>query len=118
LGGLAHCYLGNHDAAIEHFAAAIRLSPVDPHLFLPQTGMASLISLPGGMKKVCLGPLAPSSANRIFRAHSEYQWLTWRWPDASPKPVALARKSCKPTPLSVFSGSKPRHFAGSKMSKD
>ena len=38
--GWAQCYLGNHDAAIEQFAAAIRLSPVDPHLFLPQTGMA------------------------------------------------------------------------------
>jgi hypothetical protein len=40
-----------------------------------------------------------SSVIQIFRTHSEYQWLTWRWPDATPKPVALARKSCKPTQL-------------------
>jgi TolB-like protein/tetratricopeptide (TPR) repeat protein len=39
--GQAQNYLGNHDAAIEQFSAAIRLSPIDPHLFLPQTGMAS-----------------------------------------------------------------------------
>ncbi|WP_426435527.1 winged helix-turn-helix domain-containing protein [Bradyrhizobium genosp. P] len=38
--GWAQVYLGNHDAAIEQFSAAIRLSPIDPHLFVPQTGMA------------------------------------------------------------------------------
>lgn len=38
--GWAQVYLGDHDAAIEHFSAAIRLSPIDPHLFVPQTGMA------------------------------------------------------------------------------
>lgn len=38
--GWAQVYLGNPDAAIEQFSAAIRLSPVDPHLFMPQTGMA------------------------------------------------------------------------------
>jgi tetratricopeptide (TPR) repeat protein len=38
--GWAQLYLGNVDAAIEQFSAAGRLSPIDPHLFLPQTGMA------------------------------------------------------------------------------
>jgi TolB-like protein/tetratricopeptide (TPR) repeat protein len=38
--GWAQVYLGNHDSAIEQFSAAIRLSPIDPHLFVPQTGMA------------------------------------------------------------------------------
>jgi TolB-like protein len=38
--GWAQVYLGNHDAAIEQFSAAIRLSPIDPHSFLHQTGMA------------------------------------------------------------------------------
>lgn len=38
--GWAQNYLGNHAAAIEQFSAAIRLSPIDPHLFLPQTGVA------------------------------------------------------------------------------
>jgi TolB-like protein len=38
--GWAHIYLGNVDAAIEQFSAAIRLSPLDPRLFVPQTGMA------------------------------------------------------------------------------
>jgi len=38
--GWAQVFLGNVDAAIEQFSAAIRLSPIDPHLFLPQTGMA------------------------------------------------------------------------------
>jgi adenylate cyclase len=38
--GWALVFLGTHDAAIEQFSAAIRLSPIDPHLFLPLTGMA------------------------------------------------------------------------------
>jgi adenylate cyclase len=38
--GWANIYLGNVDAAIEQFSAAIRLSPLDPRLFLIQTGMA------------------------------------------------------------------------------
>jgi TolB-like protein len=38
--GWAQVYLGNQDAAIEQFSVAIRLSPIDPHLFMPQTGMA------------------------------------------------------------------------------
>jgi adenylate cyclase len=38
--GWTQVYLGNQDAAIEQFSAAIRLSPIDPHLFMPQTGMA------------------------------------------------------------------------------
>jgi TolB-like protein/Tfp pilus assembly protein PilF len=38
--GWGNIYLGNVDAAIEQFSAAIRLSPLDPRLFLTQTGMA------------------------------------------------------------------------------
>jgi len=38
--GWAEVYLGHHDAAIEQFSEAVRLSPVDPHLFVPQTGVA------------------------------------------------------------------------------
>jgi TolB-like protein/class 3 adenylate cyclase len=38
--GWANVYLGNADAAIEQFTAALRLSPLDPRLFLMQTGMA------------------------------------------------------------------------------
>jgi TolB-like protein/class 3 adenylate cyclase len=38
--GWADVYLGNADTAIEQFSAAIRLSPLDPRLFLIQTGMA------------------------------------------------------------------------------
>ena len=38
--GWAQTYLGNLDAALEQFSAAIRLSPVDPRLFLTLTGMA------------------------------------------------------------------------------
>lgn len=45
--GWAQIYLGDHDAAIEQFSAAIRLSPIDPRLFLPQTGMACAHFLAG-----------------------------------------------------------------------
>jgi TolB-like protein/class 3 adenylate cyclase len=38
--GWGNVYLGNIDLAIEQFSAALRLSPLDPRLFLTQTGMA------------------------------------------------------------------------------
>ena len=38
--GWTHIYLGEVEAAIEQFSTAIRLSPLDPRLFLPQTGIA------------------------------------------------------------------------------
>ena len=44
--GWAQLFLGNADAAIEQFSAAVRLSPIDPHLFLPQTGMAFALARP------------------------------------------------------------------------
>ena len=70
--GWAQIYLGNHDAAIEQFSAAIRLSPIDPRLFLPQTGMAFAHFFAGRYEEVCLGPRAPSSASPIFQSHSEW----------------------------------------------
>ena len=45
--GWGNVYLGNTDAAIEHFAAAVRLSPLDPGLFLPQAGMAYALFFSG-----------------------------------------------------------------------
>jgi tetratricopeptide (TPR) repeat protein len=33
LSGLAHCYLGRHDTAVEHILHARHLSPHDPHAF-------------------------------------------------------------------------------------
>jgi TolB-like protein len=38
--GYTQVYLGNAEAAIEQFQVALRLSPVDPRIFLTQTGMA------------------------------------------------------------------------------
>jgi TolB-like protein len=38
--GWTHVYLGDVEAAIEQFQVALRLSPVDPRIFLSQTGMA------------------------------------------------------------------------------
>src|SRR5262245_6052876 len=40
LGGWAKVYLGEPDRAIERFAHAMRLSPIDPALFLMQAGTA------------------------------------------------------------------------------
>jgi adenylate cyclase len=45
--GWGNIYLGNIDAAIEQFSAAIRLSPLDPRLFLPQSGMAHALFFAG-----------------------------------------------------------------------
>lgn len=49
--GWAQIYLGNVDAAIEQFSAGIRLSPIDPRLFLPQTGMGYAHFLAGRYKE-------------------------------------------------------------------
>ena len=38
--GWAHLYLGDVDAAIEQFQVALRLSPLDPRIFIVQTGLA------------------------------------------------------------------------------
>jgi TolB-like protein len=38
--GWTQIYLGNIDAAIEQFSTVLRLSPLDPRLFLTQTGLA------------------------------------------------------------------------------
>jgi adenylate cyclase len=38
--GWGNIYLGNLDVAIEHLSASLRLSPLDPRLFLPLTAMA------------------------------------------------------------------------------
>jgi len=39
-GGWARIYLGDPEAAIEHFARAMRLSPLDPSIFIMQMGIA------------------------------------------------------------------------------
>ena len=38
--GWIHLYLGEVDAAIEQFQVALRLSPLDPRIFIVQTGLA------------------------------------------------------------------------------
>ena len=38
--GWVHLYLGDVDAAIEQFQVALRLSPLDPRIFIVQTGLA------------------------------------------------------------------------------
>jgi len=47
LGGFQRISRGDHDDAIEHFARAMRLSPLDPEMFQMQTGtaMAHLFAL-------------------------------------------------------------------------
>jgi TolB-like protein len=45
--GWGNVYLGNFDAAIEQFSAAIRLSPLHPRLFLTQSGMAYALFFAG-----------------------------------------------------------------------
>jgi TolB-like protein/class 3 adenylate cyclase/Flp pilus assembly protein TadD len=45
--GWTNIYLGNFDAALEQFSASLRLSPLDPRLFLPQTGMAYALFFAG-----------------------------------------------------------------------
>ena len=45
--GYAQLYLGDGDAAIEQFQIGLRLSPLDPRIFLAQTGMAAAHFLAG-----------------------------------------------------------------------
>jgi Flp pilus assembly protein TadD len=41
LGGFLRVWHGEHDGAIEHFARAMRLSPLDPEMYRMQAGMAA-----------------------------------------------------------------------------
>jgi TolB-like protein/class 3 adenylate cyclase len=46
-GGWVHLFLGNLEAAAEHFQAALRISPLDPRIFMAQNGMAFVKLLSG-----------------------------------------------------------------------
>jgi len=46
-GGMEHLWRGDVDAALKHFNAGLRLSPLDPRLFLHQTGIATAHFLAG-----------------------------------------------------------------------
>jgi tetratricopeptide (TPR) repeat protein len=46
-GGWVRIWRGEHEAALEHLARAIRLSPHDPHMFSMQAGIASAHFLAG-----------------------------------------------------------------------
>jgi TolB-like protein/class 3 adenylate cyclase len=50
-GGGAKMYLGELDAAIEHFQHAVRLSPLEPRTFLAYSGLASAHFLAGRYEK-------------------------------------------------------------------
>jgi adenylate cyclase len=39
-GGMTKMFLGNHEAAIDYFQRALRLSPLDPRIFYAQGGLA------------------------------------------------------------------------------
>ncbi len=47
LSGLAHCYLGQHDTAVEHILRARHLSPHDPHAFFVDMALAMSYYLKG-----------------------------------------------------------------------
>jgi adenylate cyclase len=50
-GGGAKMYLGELDAAIEHFQRAVRLSPLEPRTFLAYSGLTSAHFLAGRYEK-------------------------------------------------------------------
>ena len=86
LGGFLRAFHGEPDAAIEHVARAIRLSPLDPELFRMQAGMAlahffadrfdaaaawaekAAGNLPGFLVAVCVAAASHALAGRIDKA--------------------------------------------------
>jgi tetratricopeptide (TPR) repeat protein len=53
-GGWGGLYLGRIEAAIDHFSVALKLSPLDPRSFLPQTGLAYAHLLAGRNEEALL----------------------------------------------------------------
>lgn len=76
--GWAQIYLGNQDAAIDQFSAAIRLSPIDPHLFVPQTGLAFAHFLAERYEESLSWATSAIQRQPNFPAHSEYECRAWR----------------------------------------
>src|SRR5262249_18954043 len=52
--GYVHLLLGDKDAAIEQFQISMRLSPLDPHIFMAQNGIANAHFLAGRYEEGCL----------------------------------------------------------------
>lgn len=67
-GGWVRVHLGRHDDAIAHFAQAMRMSPVDPMMFLMQIGTASAHFFAGRSAE------AASWAERAWREKPNWLW--------------------------------------------
>ena len=52
-GGFAKLFLGSHQAAMDRFQRALRLSPIDPRAFYAQTGLAYVHFFLGDYRKGC-----------------------------------------------------------------
>ena len=67
--GWAKVWLGELDRAIERFAHAMRLSPIDPFIWFMQEGMAHVHFLRVGMMRPCLGQRWHCEISRMGMAH-------------------------------------------------
>jgi len=64
--GWARVWLGEPDVAIEHFQRAIRLSPVDPQMFVIETGIAAAHFIAGRFDE------ASTWSEKALGGHTDY----------------------------------------------
>lgn len=84
LGGFLRAFRGETDIAIEHFARAMRLSPLDPEMFRMQAGTA-LAHLLAGHFDSASSWNRPSGIYRVFPSRSASSPPATRWPTAKMK---------------------------------
>ena len=73
--------LGEPDTAIEHAALAMRLSPLDPRLFVWQSTQRSLISVLAAMTMRSHGRKERCGTSQIMRMHCALRRQVTHWPD-------------------------------------
>src|SRR5258707_9972628 len=86
-GGWVKIFLGEPEAAIERFARAMRLSPLDPFVTGMRTGTSYAHFLLGRLTKLCYGRQWHCRTSRTFNLDYVSLPQAMQWPDARSKHI-------------------------------
>ena len=75
--GLAHCYLGRHEMAIEQIERAQHLSPHDPHAFFFDMALMMPHLLQGDFEEALALGRRAIELNPGFTPHIRVTWQRW-----------------------------------------
>ena len=116
--GWAHIYLGDVDAAIEQFQVALRLSPLDPRIYVIQTGLAYGHFFAGRNEEASTWAATAIRQQPNFLVAQRIMMACHAMSGRVRKHGRRACSRCSWTPPNAFPESRTGpHFAG-KISKD